>query len=199
MIRTKYGILILIFVSAFFASCESAEPVKEDTPEMITKATLTFTPTSGAPVVGTAIDPDGEGVQDLQVIGTLILNRGTGYRLDIELFNELVSVGEEGYDITREVQRESDEHMFFFGWEGELFDDPAGEGNIVSRSGPVNYSDADGDGLPVGLMTRWTTIDAEGSGQLRVMLKHQPDLKTETSTSSTGETDLDITFDLQIE
>jgi hypothetical protein len=47
------------------------------------------------------------------------------------------------------------------------------------------------------LETSWTT-GAASSGTFRVVLKHQPGLKSATSGSSTGETDLDITFETNI-
>jgi hypothetical protein len=62
----------------------------------------------------------------------------------------------------------------------------------------VNYEDEDANGLPLGLETSWTT-GAASSGKFRVMLKHQPALKTTSSTSSTGETDLDTEFTINIQ
>jgi hypothetical protein len=33
---------------------------------------------------------------------------------------------------------------------------------------------------------------------LRIVLKHQPDLKSETSTSDIGESDIDVVFDVNV-
>jgi hypothetical protein len=62
----------------------------------------------------------------------------------------------------------------------------------------LNYEDEDDSGLPVGLITSWTSNEIS-SGTFRIILKHQPDLKTTTSSSATGETDLDVEFDINVE
>ncbi len=57
--------LTVFMVVALLAGCSKDDPMKEDTPELITKATLTFTPTGGGTtVVVSATDPDGDGVMD---------------------------------------------------------------------------------------------------------------------------------------
>jgi hypothetical protein len=102
------------------------------------------------------------------------------------------------YDVTAEVEEEKDEHMFFFAWTGNTFSDPTGNGNVDNRSDAVNYDDLDSKSLPLGLETSWTTINATGSGTFQVILKHQPSLKSATTTSTDGETDLDVTFNLTV-
>jgi hypothetical protein len=179
--------------------CETDDPIKEDVPELITKVTLTFTPAGGGePVVGTAIDPDGDGVQDIQVDGSIHLTSATDYSLDITLINELAEPSDPQYNITEEVEEEADEHIFFFSWAEGLFSDPTGDGNVDNRADVVNYEDADNNGFPLGLNTFWTTGNAT-TGEFRVILKHQPDIKSATSDASAGETDVDITFEIQIQ
>jgi hypothetical protein len=182
-----------------FSSCEDDDPKKEDTPELITEATLVFTPTGGGSTVTvTATDPDGEGLQNLTVDGPINLVINKTYTLTIDLINGLADPSEEEYDITAEVEEEGDEHMFFFGWTNNVFSNPAGNGNIDARADAVNYNDEDENGLPLGLSTSWTTAAATASGTFRVMLKHQPDLKTATSTANTGESDIDLTFTINV-
>jgi len=194
----KFQILALM-VGLLILGCESDDPQKEDTPELITKATLTFTPAGGGTVVtASASDPDGEGVKDIEVDGAINLTAGVSYTLSLSLINELAEVTSPEYDITEEVEEEGDEHMFFFAWTGDVFSDPAGNGNVVNRTGVVNYQDEDGDGLPIGIVTSWTAGATASSGTFRVVLKHQPDLKTETSSADTGETDLDIEFEINV-
>lgn len=176
------------------------DPKKEDTPELITQAKLTFTPVGGgSTVVVTATDPDGEGVQDISVDGPISLDADKSYELSIALINGLADPSDAEYNITAEVEEESDEHMFFFSWTNNVFADPSGNGNVDNRDDAVNYNDEDANGLPLGLSTSWTTAAATASGTFRVMLKHQPDLKNATSTSSTGESDLDIEFDIVVD
>lgn len=179
-------------------SCSEDDPMKEDVPELITKATLTFTPVGGGtPITVSATDPDGEGVQDIQVDGAINLAANTTYALTLGLINELAETSSPEYNIADEVEEEGDEHMFFYSWTGDVFSDPAGNGNIDNRADAVNYEDEDDNGFPLGLTTTWTTA-ANGSGTFRVVLKHQPDLKSATSDVNTGETDLDIEFEVNV-
>jgi hypothetical protein len=201
----KTGVLSgLLAGLLFFSGCENKDPEPENIPELITKLTLRFAPAGGGAVVTvTATDPDGEGVKDLQVDGPITLVKGTQYNLTLELINGLYAPGEEGYDLTEEIEEEADEHQFFFGFSEGVFSSPAGKGNIKESAsdipGPINYLDQDKNGRPLGLITSWTTANASASGKtFRIMLKHQPDIKSTSSTSLDGETDLDISFILNV-
>ena len=196
LLRTGIWAMVILL----WASCSKDDPQKEDTPELITEVALIFTPTGGgASVVATATDPDGEGVQDLVVDGPIDLVAGTQYVLTLELVNSLVPVGQPGHSITDEVAEEGQEHMFFFGWTGNVFQTPSGDGNIDNRSDEVDYIDMDAGGLPLGLLTTWTSASAAGSGTFHLILKHQPGSKTTTSGSTVGETDLDLTFTVNVQ
>lgn len=193
------AMVLCAMVATLTVGCSSEDPVKEDTPELITKATLTFTPTGGGTaVVVSATDPDGEGAMDIVVDGSITMAAGTQYVLTIQLINTLVAVGQPGYDITEEVEAEGAEHIFFFSWSGGVFQTPAGDGNIDNRADAVDYVDLDGGGLPIGLISTWTSSSSAATGTFRVVLKHQPGSKTATSGSSVGETDLDLTFVAEI-
>ena len=200
---------ITFFLTYFlvFNGCKENDPAKEDVPELITKATLTFTPNGGgAAVVVTATDPDGEGVQDIKVDGAINLSPTKTYVLSIELINGLAAPTAPEYNVTDEVEEEGDEHIFFFAWTNNTFSNPTGNGNVDARADAVNYSGGtnsnDANGKPLGLTTTWTSATPTGtstlSGTFRVLLKHQPGLKTDTSDSNTGETDLDLTFPLNV-
>lgn len=198
MLKTSvtFGIILSFIV---FAGCDADDPQKEDVPELITKVTLRFTPDGGGDdITVTATDPDGTGLQPIEVDGPINLSQETTYTLAIELINELADVSDPAYDITDEVREEGDEHMFFFSWTNDAFADPAGNGNIDNRADEMNYEDEDVNSLPIGLTTSWTT-GLVSSGTFRVLLKHQPGLKTGTSTASAGKTDLDIPFVINIQ
>src|SRR5688572_20091665 len=191
--------ITITFMSVLFAfGCEVEAPIREDVPELITQVTLTFTPAVGDPVVVTATDPDGEGVQDVQVDGDINLEAMKTYNLSLTLTNGLAAPSDPEYDVTEEVEEEGHEHLFYFSWTNDVFSDPSGDGNLDSRSDPINYDDEDVNGLPLGLQTTWTTA-AASSGDFRVVLKHQPELKSATSESTVGETDVDITFTVNVE
>jgi len=202
VIYTNMKLAAALFITgslSFLTACDDDDPIKEPTPELITKATLTFTPAGGGTaIIVTATDPDGEGVQNIVVDGPINLSANQSYSLSIALINGLVAATEPEYDVTAEIEEESHEHMFFFSWTNNVFTDPAGNGNIDNRADDVNYSDEDHGGLPLGLETSWATA-ASSSGTFRVLLKHQPDLKTASSPSTAGETDLDLEFTINVQ
>ncbi len=198
----RFICLLLVAGSLLFLSgCKKDDPKPENIPEAITKATFTFTPTGGAAVIVTATDPDGDGPLPRTLSGPINLMKNVSYTLKITLINELAKPTDPEYDVTEEVEEEADEHMFFFAWTNSVFSDPTGDGNVDNRNDPVNYEDddnEDGVGLPLGLETNWTTINASVNGTFRVILKHQPDLKSAATTSNDGKSDLDVMFSLTV-
>jgi hypothetical protein len=196
--KIVWRLLRSVMISLVFLSCVE-EPVKESVPELITKVKLTFVPLDGgATVEAVAVDPDGEGVQSIEPSGPIILKLSTTYRLDISLFNELADVSSPEYNLTNEVQEEGEEHLFFFAWTNNLFASPQGDGNIDVRSDEILYNDEDANANPIGLTTNWITPDLLQSGTFRILLKHQPDQKSASSSSIVGETDLDLDFDMEV-
>lgn len=198
--------ILLLAISLFLSSCNKDDPKKEDTPELITKATLVFTPSDGsAAVTVSATDPDGEGVKPLAVDGAINLAKGKTYVMAIELINGLAKPTDPAYDISEEVKEEGDEHQFFFSWTNDAFSSPTGNGNIDNPNDAMNYTGGanskDTNGRNLGLTTTWTTANPAGTinSNFRVLLKHQPGLKTNTSDANTGETDLDLTFVLNVQ
>jgi len=189
-----YAVLTLFI----FTACEDddATPAEENEEEVITDVKLIFTPASGSVVTATAQDPDGEGVQELQVSGAINLVSGSSYTLTYEIMNNSETPGE---DIGEEIKEEDAEHQLFFSFTDGAFTSPTGNGNIDNASDPINYNDQDDNGNPVGLSTSWTAGDALSSGSFTVRLQHQPDVKTSTSTATTGDTDFELTFVLNIQ
>lgn len=165
-------------------------PGCENEEEIITDVILTWTSEFDT-VVARAQDPDGEGPLDLEILDDIVLLENTTYTMAITVENSI-----EGEDITDEIREESDEHMFFFAFTEGIFSDPPGDGNADSRGDSVHYLDFDNNALPVGLSTQWSTQTAMGDGTFRIVLKHQPEVKSATSTIDDGGTDIDLTFNL---
>ena len=95
---------------------------------------------------------------------------------------------------------EGAEHQNFFSFTDDAYSDPAGNGNIDNASDKINYKDTDASGNPIGLITEWTTgSTAVSNGEFVVRLQHQPDVKTSTSTATTGDTDFNLKFVLNIQ
>lgn len=192
---TFWTLCLLLFSASLFMSCSDDEdlPPLELEEEEISEVILTFTPTTagGTPLSFVWTDPDGEGPED-PIVDNIVLTPNTEYLLTIEL------AGPNDENVTEEIEEEAEAHMFFFGWSPGLFSSPGGTGNISSAAGTVNYEDEDTNGLPLGLSTRWTTGD-EANGNLRIILKHQPNSKSSTATINTGETDLDAEWQVSIQ
>ena len=188
-----YAVLTLFI----FTACEEDEaaPEEENEVEVFTDVKLVFTPTGGgAAVEAAAQDPDGAGVQELQVLGAINLAANTSYTLTMVIENCLESPCEL---MNEEIEEEDDEHQFFFAFTNDAFTSPVGNGNLDNASDPINYNDSDGNGNSLGLNTSWTTGSAS-SGTFTVQLQHQPDVKTATSGSTDGDTDFALTFNLNI-
>lgn len=186
---------LAFFTPLLLVSCgDDDAPAAENEEEVIDLVTLTFTPTGGTPIVVTATDPDGDGAADLSPDGSIDLLVDTEYQLSIKVENTIADE-----DITVEIAKEDDEHLFLFSFTEGTFSDPAGDGNIDERSDDINYNDEDENGFDLGLSTTWTTSSTTtSSGSFRVVLKHQPDIKSATSTSSDGESDIDITWAINV-
>ncbi|UII28001.1 hypothetical protein LVD15_06140 [Fulvivirga maritima] len=194
----RITIPVLLLFTVLFTSCSDDDvPEAENEEEVINKITLTFTPAQGGDVVtATYLDPDGEGTEPATQ-EDIVLQANTEYELTMSLKN---TVGDENEEITDEINEESDAHMFFFGFTEGLFTDPQGTGNIGAgnRNNDVNYEDVDVNALPVGLITSWTTGDA-ASGDFRIVLKHQPNLKSQSTTTEDGLSDVDLTWNIEVE
>lgn len=198
-IQKLLSLLLVVGIICFLVGCSDDDPVKEDIPELITKATLTFTPVTGSPVIVTATDPDGQGTKNITVDGPINLTKGMKYTLTIQMINELAQPSDPEYNITDEVEEEGIEHQFYFSWTEGTFGSPAGNGNIDNRADALNYKDTDKNNLPIGLTTEWIASSSVLSDKnFRVVLKHQPELKSATSTFNDGETDLDIAFTINV-
>lgn len=197
----KHLAFYLLPIALIAGACsDDDDPPEENVEEVITDVRLIFTNTGNTSDVVTARaqDPDGEGVQELQIVDSITLRANATYRLTLELENALDPGDVE--DITEEIEEEDDEHQFFFQFSESAFSDPSGNGNFDNRDDPVNYVDFDDNNLPVGLITTWTTdADALTGGSFRVRLQHQPDQKSGTTTVNDGDTDVDLTFVLTIQ
>ena len=198
----RLSFFLVLSLSLFvFTSCgdddndDDAPPVV-NLSEEINEASVIFTDTNGATITARVVDTDGEGPANAEILDEIDLAANTTYTLSFALMNTLGTTPE---DIAEEVAEEDDEHQFFFSFTSGAFSDPTGSGNIESPDADVNYSDTDANGNPVGLSTTWTTGEMLSGGTFRVRLQHQPDgIKTATSGADDGDTDIDVTFVLNI-
>ena len=197
----KYSFYSLLGLGILLVGCNPDEEVPEPVEELevITTVTLIFTNDADDTdvVTASAVDPDGEGILDLEILDDINLDADKTYTLTYEILNGLETPAE---DIGEEISEEDDEHQLFYAFTEGAFADPSGDGNIDNAADAVNYNDQDDNGNNLGLNTTWTTsADALSSGSFRVKLQHQPDLKTSTSDSNTGDNDFDLEFVLNIQ
>ena len=196
-------LLAILFSVITIIGCSTEDdiaPEEENEVEIFTDVTLIFTNTAdNSDVVrASAQDPDGTGIQELQILDAITLAADTEYTLTYEILNALDPADVE--NIGDEILEEDNEHQFFFSFTENVFSDPIGNGNIDAAADPINYNDADENGNPVGLSSTWTTSSTASSGaSFTVRLQHQPDVKTVTSGSNDGDTDFALTFALNIQ
>lgn len=173
----------LVVAAAFLASCDPAKPTDPHEEELITTVTVDLV-ADGTSAQFSYVDIDGDGGNDPTVTADN-LQANTTYTGSITLLNESETPAE---DITAEVSAEAVDHQFFF----------AHGANITTT-----YTDQDADGNPVGLAFTLVTGDAS-SESFTVTLRHEPD-KTGTDvadgdiTNAGGETDIEVTFNFDIE
>jgi hypothetical protein len=196
-------LLAILFSVITIIGCSNDDdiaPEEENEVEIFTDVTLIFTNTAdNSDVVrASAQDPDGTGIQELQILDAITLAADTEYTLTYEILNALDPADVE--NIGDEILEEDNEHQFFFSFTENIFADPTGNGNIDATADPINYNDADENGNTVGLSSAWTTGGtASSEASFTVRLQHQPDVKTDTSGSNDGDTDFELTFALTIQ
>ena len=112
-----YAVLTLFI----FTACEEDEaaPEEENEVEVFTDVKLIFMAQSGTgdTVVVAAQDPDGAGVQELQVLGAINLAANTEYLLSMMIENCLEDPCEL---MNEEIEEEAEEHQFFFAFTNDI-------------------------------------------------------------------------------
>ena len=183
--------IILYFLLGFLftmISCNPDDPAPVNEEEVITTVTYTLTPKNG----GTATvlkfrDADGDGGL-APVINGGTLSNGTTYLGVITMLNETTNPAG---DVTSEVKEEGIDHQFFFAIT-----------NTLDGAFDLSYTDQDSKGQPIGLTTEMTTKKI-ATGELKLILRHLPNkaasgVKNGDITNAGGETDLEVSFPLEI-
>ncbi len=179
MKNLKFIPAFLLLGSLFFTACDKDnDPANEE--ELITTVKLTFTEVGGGSTEFTVKDLDGDG-GDAPVSDDITLKANTAYTIGVEFLDE--SKADHTHNITEEVLEEGADHLVCF--------DATGAMQV-----PV-IGDVDGNGKPLGLESALATT-AAGTGTLQVSLKHLPD-KSAADPCSTGDTDVDVTFDVVVQ
>jgi len=162
-----------------FGSCKK-EDHDHDDGEVITTVKLEFADSATGRPAGEFVfsDPDGPGGNAPVRFDTIRLAENRTYTVKIILLDESKTPAE---DITKEVKEEAKEHLFCF--------TPSGV--------QVNILRTDSDGTyEVGLESRWIT-GIGGAGKVKVVLKHQPNVKN--GDCAPGDTDVEVDFPIEIQ
>jgi hypothetical protein len=173
---------LLVGAAMSFTQCkDSGSEVKpDDENELITSVTLKFTEQGTTNVTSFSYkDADGEGGNAATKFDTIKLKPATTYTLAIELLDESKTPVD---DITKEVEEESDEHLFVY------TPSPA---SLLTYT----YGDKDVNNFVIGLTGKAVT-GAAGDGKLKVQLRHQPGAKN--GKPEPGSDDVNLDFNLKV-
>ena len=178
------GALSLVVVSCKKDEVKPAEPTPPNENELITTLELKF---SGKGVLGndttfvvTFNDPDGDGGNAPTQFETIHLLKNSTYKVEVTLLDKSKTPAE---TISNEVLAEANDHLFFYS------SNPTGLVDVL-------ITDKDSNGKNLGLKSTWTTSKDANKGKVNVKLMHQPGKKD--GTSATGDTDIDIDFQVNV-
>lgn len=171
---------ILLFPLVIFSCEKDQDQVMDNEEELITDVVLTFTDDQGTNQSFTFSDPDGPG-GNAPSQDEIRLSAVYSYEMSVQFLDASDPMDVE--DITEEVMEEAAEHLVCYNFTG----------NINS----VIITDSDENSLPLGLEAVLIT-EQPGNGTLTISLKHLPD-KTNATPCNTGETDVEVTFQVVIE
>lgn len=177
----KYYFLVATAILVLSASC-----LKDDAPdgpsdqELITTVVVAFT--DGAGMVSTFEFADLDGPGGLPAVKDEInLKANTNYGLVVTFFDN--SDIANPVNITEEVLEEAEEHQVCY--------------EVTGAVGTPVIIDKDANNKPLGLGATLQTGTA-GTGSLKIILKHEPD-KNAANPCSTGETDVEVSFNVVIQ
>lgn len=179
--RTYSKLIVLAVVASSLVACKKDdEDNHQEENELITtvKLTLKNNQNSTDSTVAVWKDLDGEGGQN-PTIDSLKLKANTVYIGNIQLLDESKNPVD---NITEEVAEEAVDHLF-------VYKTSSGLGLTIERT------DKDSKNLPIGIATQFTTTTA-ATGNIEVILRHQPSVKDGTETP--GSTDVDVFFPTKI-
>ena len=168
---------------------EPGEPHGPGEEELVTTLTITLTPTGGGtPVTASFRDLDGEGGDD-PVVEVLTVSADTDYDGSVQVLNETETPAE---DITEEVEEEAEAHQFFYNTLGGF-----ASASVTITDKESDYVSNTGADHPVGIEFTLSVPANAQDGQLRVRLSHYDDAPKD-GTSLSDETDIDVTFDVEV-
>ena len=166
-------VLVTVIASLFITGCKKDDEGTEQ--EQITKVIVHLTTTNGTLFNDEfeAEDPDGDGVWN--TISSIVIPANTEYNAHIHVYDGADEIDEE-------IVAESNDHLFTYAVTGA---------NVV-----VSDRNADSDGAPLGIDSKWATA-AASAGTVLIRLHHEPTDKNAVDPG--GEIDFEVTFPVQVQ
>ena len=202
MLNSKFiSLAFLIVVIPVFFACEGHDddvnsPIEPET-ELITDLRITLiNPATQDTVLAVFSDPDGPGGIPPTVTPLILHYTGENdkYFARIEVLDS--SNPNDVEQITPEIQEEADMHQFFY--------IPNAEANEVVGVSYDPEEAKDSNGRPVGISSIWQLSGLTNQNEkVTIVLRHQPNkggvgVSEGDITNAGGETDIEVTFQLQI-
>jgi hypothetical protein len=177
------GAFSLVVVSCKKDAAKPTDNHDHNDSELITTLELKF---SGKGVLGNDTtfvvmfnDTDGDGGNAPTQFDTIHLLKNSTYKVELTLLDKSKTPKD---TISNEVLEEANDHLFFYS------SNPSGLVNVL-------ITDKDSNNKNLGLKSTWTTTNT-GSGKVKVQLMHQPG--TKDGTSATGDTDVEVDFEVNV-
>ncbi len=185
----KQSLWVILAVSLLAGACKKGEenPTPADDNEAITTATLTLT-SQTTPVQTVTATVDNLHKTANFSLATLTLKANTTYTGAVTLLDKTKTPTA---DVSAEVKKEANEHLFIY-----TFTPTASSPASLTVSITDKDTNPAPGPYPIGLATQIKT-GAIGTGKLKVVLRHQPNVKNGTATP--GTTDLDTDFNVAIQ
>ena len=180
--KIKSQIMMLFSVSLIMTACKKDDVKPEDSneEELITTVQLKIKE-SGTNTINTFSWKDVDGVGgNPPVKQDITLSPNKSYEVEVGFLDESKMPAK---DITDEVKEEANDHEVFF--------------QSSSSFIAITRTDKDSKNLPLGLQSSWVTGVA-ASGNVKVILKHKPGTKAAGDGADKGETDIEVTFQVEV-
>ncbi|MGF7214197.1 hypothetical protein GGR92_000337 [Spirosoma lacussanchae] len=185
----RQSLLFLLPMALLVAACNNDEenPTPTDDNEAITTATLTLT-SQTTPVQTVTATVENLNTNADFSRATLTLRPNTTYTGVLSLLDKTKTPT---LDVSAEVAEEANEHLVVY-----TFTPTTGSPASVTVTATDRDTNPAPGPYPIGLATQIRT-GATGSGKLKVVLRHQPNVKN--GTSQPGSSDLDTDFSVTIQ
>jgi hypothetical protein len=182
MNKNKINYLLILLITVVLFSCKKASIAKNETEHLAINRIELILKQAGTTVATViAEDPDGDGGNPPSRIDQINLQVNKTYDVEVKFINIINGVTK---DITPTIQQQGREHEVFF--------------VLTGLNLPIQKTDVDGNGFPIGLKSVWVTGSSAASGSVLLKLMHKPLIKGANDSHTKGHSDIAISFQLNL-